>query len=167
MDYSAVRIGEENILALRALLLEGPAAWTPIHEQVQEDDETAAGYMSLIVGAFHVAVLRKFSPTYTSSDIIQLVAEVRIALAESGGTLNALVAESLIREVLNAPQLKDDGGNDVEDVVLAHVFVLLFLVVEADYDRAGLEQFIEDATAQTEKWLAARRAGAVTQVAEG
>ncbi|WP_375028923.1 hypothetical protein [Actinomadura sp. GTD37] len=157
MDYSAVRIGEENILALRAFLLEGPEAWVALEEKIQADDETAAGYMSLLYGAFCVAVRRRFSPRYTVGEVVRLVADVRIRAEEDAGLVNALVAEDMIRRVVGAPPLEDGGPDDVRAVLYAEVFVLLYLVGEADFDGAGLEQFIDEATAYTRQWLAARR----------
>ncbi|TMQ98966.1 hypothetical protein ETD83_18790 [Actinomadura soli] len=157
MDYSAVEIGEENILALRSFLREGPEAWVPLQSELQKDDETAAGYMSLVYGAFNVAVRRRFSPTYTVGDIVRFVADLRMAAGEDADRINTLVAEDMIRRALDAPRPKDDGGDDVGDVVRAEMYILLYLIAEADLDRAGLEQFIDEATAYTEKWLEARR----------
>ncbi|MEU8804811.1 hypothetical protein [Spirillospora sp. NPDC048819] len=157
MDYSAVRIREENILALRLFLLEGPEAWVPLQDKIQKDDETAAGYMSLLHGAFNVAVHRRFAPTYTAGEIVRFVADLRIKVEEDARLINTLVAEDMIRRAVDAPPLKDGGPDDVESVLHSQVFILLYLVAEADFDRAGLEQFIEDATSYTQKWLAAQR----------
>lgn len=157
MDYSAVEIHEENILALRSFLLEGPQAWEPLRSKMQTD-EAAAAYMSLLYGAFCVAVRRRFSPQYTIGEIIRFVADLRIAAEEDVELVNALVTEDLIRRVMGASPPRDGGPDDVATVLHAQVFVLLYLVAEADFDRAGLEQFIEDVTAYTEEWLAARRA---------
>ncbi|MFG1852445.1 hypothetical protein [Actinomadura geliboluensis] len=157
MDYSAVQIQEENILALRSFLLRGPKAWVPLEEKIQVDDETAAGYMSLLYGAFCVAVRRRFSPTYTVGEIVRLVADVRIKAEEDAGLINALVAEDMIRRVVGAPPLEDGGPNDVRAVLYAEIFVLLYLIDEANFERAGLEQFIDEATAYTRQWLSARR----------
>lgn len=167
MDYSRVEIREENILALRSFLVEGPEAWVPLRERMQVDDETAAGYMSLLFGAFEVAVRRRFSPTYTVGDIVRFVADVRMALGENADRVNALVAESMVRRAVDAPRPKNDGGDDVESVVLAQMYILLYLVAEADFDRAGLEQFIEEATAYTEEWLAVRRSEAPASSSPG
>ncbi|TYB42689.1 hypothetical protein [Actinomadura chibensis] len=157
MDYSAVEIREENILALRSFLLEGPQAWVPLQDDIQVDDETAAGYMSLLYGAFSVAVRRRFSPTYTIGQVVRFVADLRIEAAEAANLIDTIVAEDLIRRVIGAPPLKKDGVGDVQAVLYAEVFVLMYLVGEAGFDRAGLEQFIEEVTAYTEKWLAARQ----------
>jgi hypothetical protein len=157
MDHSAVHLREENILALRLFLTKGPEAWVPLQEAIQKDDETAAGYMALLYGAFCVAVRRRFSPTYTVGEIVRFVADVRIKAHEDTGLINPLVAEDMIRRVVGAPPLENGEPEDVRAALYAEVFVLLHLVGEADFDRAGLEQFIEEATAYTERWLAARR----------
>ena len=159
-NFSTVRIGEENILALRSFLVEGPAAWESLQDKLQADDETAAGYMSLLYGAFCVAVRRRFSPRYTVGEIVQFVADVRIAAGEDAGLVSPLVAEDMIRRVVGAPPPGDGGSDDVRAVIYAELFVLLYLVAEADFDRAGLEQFIEEVATYTEQWLAARRAEA-------
>ncbi|TDE21978.1 hypothetical protein [Actinomadura sp. 6K520] len=157
MDYSSVEIREENILALRSFLLEGPEAWVPLQDEMQKDDETAAGYMSLLFGAFNVAVRRRFSPTYTVGEIVRFVAELRIMAGEDAHLINTLVAEDLIRRAVGAPPPKDGGPDDAETVLSAQIFILLHLVAESDFDRAGLEQFIEETTAYTEQWLNVQR----------
>ncbi|XRQ02703.1 hypothetical protein ACN3XK_39610 [Actinomadura welshii] len=158
MDYSRIKIREENILALRSFLLEGPEAWIPLRDEIQKDDETAAGYMSLLYGAFNVAVRRKLSPTYTVGDIVRFVADLRISAGEDARLINTLVAEDLVRRAVDAPPPKDGGPDDVETVLPAQMFILLHLVAEADFDRAELEQFIEETTAYTEQWLDVQRA---------
>jgi hypothetical protein len=157
MDYSRVEIREENILALRSFLLEGPEAWVPLQEKIQKDDETAAGYMSLLFGAFEVAVRRRFSPSYTVGEIVRFVAELRIMAEEEAHLINTLVAEDMIRRAVDAAPLKADVPDDLSAVLHAEVYILLYLVAEADFDRAGLEQFIDETTAYTKMWLDARR----------
>lgn len=157
MDYSRIEVGEEHILALRAFLLEGPEAWAPLQARVQKDDETAAGYMSLLYGAFSVAVRRKFSPTYTVGGIVRFVADLRINAEKDADLINPLVAEDMVRRAVDAPLLKGDVPGDLTAVLDAEISILLHLVAEADFDRAGLEQFIDEATAYTEQWLAVRQ----------
>ncbi|WP_396453104.1 hypothetical protein [Actinomadura sp.] len=53
--------------------------------------------------------------------------------------------------------------DDLTATLNAGVYILLYLIGEADFDRAGLEQFIEEVTAYTEQWLAARRSEAAAQ----
>ncbi|TDB93820.1 hypothetical protein [Actinomadura sp. 7K534] len=157
MDYSTVGVREENIVALRSFLLEGPDAWVPLQDKMQKDDETAAGYMSLLYGAFTLAVRRRFSPTYTVGDIVRFVADLRIMAGEDALVINALAAEDLIRRAVGAPPPRDGGPDDAETVLPAQIFILLHLIAEADFDRAGLEQFIEETTAYTEQWLDVQR----------
>ncbi|MFB4309200.1 hypothetical protein [Actinomadura sp. GTD37] len=163
MDFSAVKIREKNILALRSFLLDGPDAWIPLQDEMQKDDETAAGYNSLLFGAFEVAVRRRFAPTYTVGQIVRLVADLRIRLGEDADAVNPIVAEDMIRRAVDAPPLKADVPDDLTATVNAQVCILLYLVGEADFDRAGLEQFIDEATAYTEQWLAARRSESAGQ----
>jgi hypothetical protein len=157
MDYSLVKIREENILALRSFLLEGPEAWAPLQDQIQKDDETAAGYMSLLFGAFEVAVRRRFAPTYTVGQIVRLVADLRMRLSEDADIINPIIAEDMIRRAVDARPLKASVPNDLTATLNAEIYILLYLVGEADFDRAGLEQFIDEATTYTEQWLAARQ----------
>lgn len=157
MDYSAVRIGEENILALRSFLLEGPEAWVPLQDEMQVDDETAAGYMSLLFCAFEVAVRRKFAPTYFGGQLVRFVADVRITADEDANLIDPIIAEDMVRRAVDAPPLKETVPDDVTATLRAQVFILLYLVAEMDLDRAGLEQFIDEVTSYTEEWLAARR----------
>ncbi|MEV0662978.1 hypothetical protein ACIBI3_25240 [Actinomadura luteofluorescens] len=157
MDYSAVHIGEENILALRSFLLEGPEAWVPLQDEMQVDDETAAGYMSLLFCAFEVAVRRKFAQPYFVGQLVRFVADVRIAASEDAIPINPLVAEDMVRRAVDAPPLKENVPEDPSAILHAQVFILLYLVAEMDLDRAGLEQFIDEVTAYTKEWLAARR----------
>jgi hypothetical protein len=63
----------------------------------------------------------------------------------------------MIRRAVDAPPLKADVPDDLTATLNAEVYILLYLMGEADLDRAGLEQFIEEATAYTKEWLAARR----------
>lgn len=158
MDYSSIDVREENILALRSFLLEGAEAWVPLQDELQKDDETAAGYMTLLYGAFNVAVRRRFSPTYTVGEIVRFVADLRTMAGEDAHLVNTLVAEDLIRRAVGAPPPRDGGPDDAETVLPAQIFILLHLVAEADFDRAELEQFIEETTAFTQQWLDAQRA---------
>lgn len=157
MDYSAIEIQEENILALRSFLLEGPEAWTLLEDEILVDDETAAGYMSLLYGAFFVALRRRFSPTYNIGEIVRLVADMRIKAEDDEGLINPSATESVIRHAVGASPLQETGPDDVKTVLYAQVFILLYLVAEMDLDRAGLEQFIDEVTSYAEEWLAARR----------
>ena len=163
-NFLDIQITEENILALRSFLLEGPEAWIPLKDEIQVNDETAAGYMSLLYGAFCVAVRRRFSPTYTGSQIVGLVADVRAKAPEETGLINVPVAEEMLRAAVGAPTLQAGGTDDLRAALYAEVFILLYLVAEMDFDRAGLEQFIEEAAAYTEQWLPTQRAEASSSV---
>lgn len=157
MDWAVVEIGEEHVEALRAYLAGDTEAWHAIQSEMTTD-ETAAGYMSLIYAAFATAVRRKFSPTYTTPDIVRWVADLRIALGEDGEQLNARVVENLIQDVLGDPASREhEGLNDPYAVVPAECATLSVLVGEAEFDGAGLEEFIADAAEFARDWVATRQ----------
>jgi hypothetical protein len=164
MNYLLVDIRDNNILAFRHFLLEGPEAWAPLKRELQTDDETAAGYVSLLLGAFSVAIRRKFSPSCTTADIVRFVADLRIKAEEDSVTIDPLFIEDVIRRAVDAPPLNDDdSAGDLTAVLNAKVFILLHLVAEANYTEAELDRFIEDVTNYTRDWLAAQRAQSKTQ----
>ncbi|WUI02412.1 hypothetical protein OHR68_11610 [Spirillospora sp. NBC_00431] len=159
MNYLLVEIRENNILALRHFLLEGPEAWAPLKYELQKDDETAAGYVALLLGAFSVAVRRKFSSADALADIVRFVAELRIKAEEDAIPLDPLLTEDAIRRAVDAPPLMKDceSGDGLTTVLNTKVYVLLHLVAEAEFTKAGLEEFVEDVTTYTRDWLAAQR----------
>ncbi|WP_344906904.1 hypothetical protein [Actinomadura meridiana] len=153
-----VDIRDNNILAFRHFLLEGPQAWEPLKRELQTDDETAAGYVSLLLGAFSVAVRRKFSPSCTVADIVRFVADLRIKAEEDSVTIDPLFIEDVIRRAVDAPPLNDDESpGDLTSVLNAKVFILLHLVAESNFSEPDLDRFIEDVTNYTRDWLAAQR----------
>ncbi|TMQ98962.1 hypothetical protein ETD83_18770 [Actinomadura soli] len=159
MNYLLVDIRENNILALRHFLLEGPEAWVPLKYELQKDDETAAGYVSLLLGAFSVAVRRKFSPVCALADIAGFVAELRVKAEEDTVPLDLVLTEDAIRRAVGARPLMQDSesDDDLTTVLNTKVYVLLHLVAEAGFTRADLEEFVEDVAAYTRDWLAAQR----------
>ena len=111
----------------------------------------------LLFGAFELAARRRFAPTCTVGQIVRLVADLRMRLGEDADAINPLIAEDMIRRAVDAPPLKAEVPDDLAAALTAQVCILLYLVGEADFDRAGLEQFIDEATAYTEQWLVARQ----------
>ncbi|WP_147339620.1 MULTISPECIES: hypothetical protein [Actinomadura] len=150
-------------MALRHFLLDGPSAWQPLHGEFRKDDETAAGYVSLLLGAFSVAVRRRFPPNCDAAEIMRFVTELRISHQDEPGLINPLVAEDVIRHTVDASPLDDDGSQDLTTVLGIKAHILLYLVAEAGFSDAELDRFIDDVVAYTGNWLAARRAEMITQ----
>ncbi|WP_344900087.1 hypothetical protein [Actinomadura meridiana] len=112
--------------------------------------------------AFAVAVLRKFSPTYSVSEIIQYVAELRKALlGEESLEVNPRVAEGLIRDVLQDKTLTDTPpfGADNETMAKTSFVVLLDLAHDADLAGPSLDEFLRESADYARRWLEAQRAG--------
>ena len=79
------------------------------------------------------------------------------------GLINSLAAEDMIRRVVGAQPLEDTGPDDVETVLYAEVFILLYLVAESNFDDTALDDFIQDATIYAKEWLADRRTDSSTR----
>src|SRR5580704_3499025 len=59
---------------------------------------------ALVYGAFAAAARRRFSPTWTSADIVHFVADFRASSTEAAGLLNPSAAENQLRDVLGDKQ---------------------------------------------------------------
>lgn len=60
---------------------------------------------ALVFGAFTAAAQRRFSPTWTSADIVRFVAGFRSSSAEAADLLSPSAAENQLREVLGDKQI--------------------------------------------------------------
>lgn len=156
MDWSVVEVNEEHAAALRSHLVDGPDAWEPLQAKTTTDED-AAGYMSMLYAAFAVAVRRKFSTNPTVGQVVRFVADLRAAAADDANLIDPLVAEDMIRRVIGAPSPRDGGPDDPETVLSAQNTMLLVLVAEAEFDMAGLGDFVIDAAEFAKKWVAARQ----------
>ncbi|RKS77115.1 hypothetical protein BZB76_2489 [Actinomadura pelletieri DSM 43383] len=105
-DFSSVEVGAEHVEMLRLFLTED-SDWAEQFEEPTDADEIIAHNL-MGYSAFAVAVLRKFSPTYSVPEIIRYVTDLRKALiGDESLQLNPRVAEALIREVLQDKTLTD------------------------------------------------------------
>jgi len=59
---------------------------------------------ALVCGAFAAAVRRRFSPTWTSPELVRFVADFRSSSAEAAELLSPSAAENQLREVLGDKQ---------------------------------------------------------------
>ncbi|RKS73724.1 hypothetical protein BZB76_4427 [Actinomadura pelletieri DSM 43383] len=167
MDWAAVEVGDEHAAALRAFVDGDIEAWESLHDRMTTD-ETAAGYMSMIYARFAVAVRHRFSPTYTTPEIVRWVADMRIALEEDGEQLNPQVTENLIRSVLGDPDLRI--GDELEDpyaVIPAECAVLSKLAAELVTSETELEKFIRDSAEFAKQWVAAKQSQAREEATSG
>ncbi|RFS82488.1 hypothetical protein D0T12_27205 [Actinomadura spongiicola] len=157
MDWAAVKIDDDHAAALRAFLDGDVETWEDLYSRMTTD-EAAAGYMSMIYAGFVVAVRRRFSPTYTTPEIVRWVADLRMTLGDDGEQLNPRVTENLMRDVLGDPDLRsDDGIDDPYAVIPAQCAVLSELAAEVVIDEATLEEFIKDSVDFAEQWVSARQ----------
>ncbi|WUI01500.1 hypothetical protein OHR68_06670 [Spirillospora sp. NBC_00431] len=157
-DYSGVRLGAEHIDRLRSFLL-GDSAGTQEPGNPADKSDLIANTL-MIYAAFAVAVRRKFSPTYTLHQIIQYVAELRIALMRDATVIDPGVTESIIRTALGDASVDKDSQVDTRKAVRAELAVLEDLLSESVADQPGLEEFLQDAEGFARQWLARQQASA-------
>ena len=155
IDCTGVELRSEHIAALRSLLKGDPDAWEPF--QVAESEEEAIAYTVILYGAFRVAVWRKFSPTYSTPDVIRFVADMRIAYGQDVSPIHPRVAEQMILEALGNPAAESYVPPDAESTIGAEAAILDTLLHEANLDEAGLEEFIKDSADFAREWIAARQ----------
>ncbi|MGI5417983.1 hypothetical protein [Actinomadura luteofluorescens] len=163
IDWSTVDIGAEHEAALRAYLLDGPAAWLAIQDDLVVP-QTAAGYTQVLQAAFGVAVRRRFSAGYDINQLIRYVADVRLILRKSGKDFNPRIGESLIRRHLGDPTISEDvkpvEAADVEQEAVALTTLLRFLVNELEPSSEWLDEFVREAADTARLWLEAQRTAA-------
>lgn len=137
------RHGDEQIAALRAFLAPEPDKAEQLTKQLVEAGD-AEGYGELVYAAFAVAVRRRFSPTWTISDIIRLVATARARLLDDAIAIDPHTAEVLIRRALG-----DSIATELEEEARARaqIFLLSELISDEELDVAGLNEFLAQARA--------------------
>ena len=158
-DFSDVKVDDEHIGLLRKFLTEDPDEPWDHNESTARNEIIAHNLMAY--SAFAVAVLRRFSPTYTVSEIIQYVTDLRKAVVEEDSLqINPRVAEGMIREVLQDKSFTDTApfGADNEAVVKANFVILLDLFHKAELDGPGLERFLQDSADYARRCLAVQQA---------
>jgi hypothetical protein len=100
-------VTDDQVAALRAWLRAGTDAGASDAERrfltlsrTGRLDEVGA----LVYGAFAAAARRRFSPTWTSADIVRFVADFRVSSAEAAELLSPSAAENQLRGVLGDKQ---------------------------------------------------------------
>ena len=104
------------------------------------------GYGRLVYAAFVMAVRRRFSPTWSTADVVRFVATARADLIKDGVEIDPRSAEILIRRALG------DGIRtelEQEASARAQIFMLVQLVLREELDDAGLDELITQS-----RWLA-------------
>lgn len=168
IDWSAVRIEEEHVAALRLLARE-PESWPSLQEKMPTD-QAAAGYMQVIYAGCALALRRRFSPTYTVHDVVRYVAELRIELKEAGGDdFNPRIAEQVIRGILGDPsvqrlQATDDrmAVEDLQHSMVPQMNALFSVIGDGRSTDAETERFIQEAAGLARRWVEQKQAAAST-----
>ncbi|RFS83087.1 hypothetical protein D0T12_23175 [Actinomadura spongiicola] len=142
-DLTGIEVQEEHIEHLRRFLSDDPS------EPNEPTAKDAIAHNLMAYSAFAVAVLRKFSPTYSVPEIIRYVTDLRKAVvADESLQINPRVAEGLIREVLQDETFTDTApfGADNETMASASFLILLDLCHQAKLDGPEVEEFLQEST---------------------
>jgi len=143
-------VTDEQVTALRTFL-----AFDPLYQRLVGELSGGGrvnGFGELVYAAFVTAARRRFSPTWTSAQVVRFAGQLRVVLRGYDVDLDPRAIEILLRQALGERVASDyDDGT--------HALVMLFglgeLVSDERFDQAGLDAFIADARALADARLAA------------
>jgi hypothetical protein len=138
-----VRVTDEQVAALRALF----AHELPTYERLALT-VTGKGYDALFACAFVEAVQRRFTGR-TLGDVVQYVADVRVRMIDARYSIDPLAAEHLIRAAQGETELIAKMDDDIKGRTEAAL--LDELVVDEQFDDAGLDEFLARARMRAER----------------
>jgi hypothetical protein len=104
---------------------------------------------ALACGAFAAAARRRFSPTWTSAEIIRFVAGFRSSSAEAAGLLSPWAAENQLREVLG-----DKQGIRPPEEERARAQFLLLAALSVTLDARELDEVLAEGRALADSLIA-------------
>jgi hypothetical protein len=99
----AMTVTDEQVAALRAFLIHDVQTTTRLTSAL--GDQGAIGYQRLAYAALSVAAVRRFSPSFTSADLVRYVASVRMSRIADGKEydFDPADAENILRYSLGEP----------------------------------------------------------------
>jgi hypothetical protein len=131
-------VSDEQVASLRAFLALEPDEGLRLTNNILQAGDVD-GYGALIYAAFVIAVRRRFKPTWSISDLVRLVAAVRIRLLDDEIEIDPRVAETLMRRALGDTVT---GELAEEARARAQIFLLVELVLDEDLDDRELDDFL-------------------------
>lgn len=139
-------VTDEQVAPLRAQL----SGQLEEHQRLfgQLDASARTGYRRIVSAAFCVAAERRFPPGAAASDVIEFVGDVR-SRTDRAAEIDPLVAERVIRAVLSDENIDDiDPRTSWETQVL----LLASMTADAQYNAAGLDEFLSEARKLADQW---------------
>lgn len=103
---TAMTVSDEQVAALRALLMHDVQTTARLTSAL--GDRGAVGYQRLADAALSVAAVRRFSPSFTSADLVRYVASVRVSRIADGKEydFDPAAGENILRYSLGQPVLR-------------------------------------------------------------
>jgi hypothetical protein len=98
-----MRVTDAQVGALHAFLMHDPGATMDLTAQL--GDAGVHGYLYLTHAALSVVAARRFSPRFTSADLVRYIASVRVSRIADGTEydLDPVAAEKVLRYSLGSP----------------------------------------------------------------
>lgn len=144
-----VPVTDHQVATLRAFLTRDIDEHRRLREQL--DREGRISWVTLIAAGFVEAVQRRFA--HASDDAMEYVGSVRARSDKLADEVDPLVAERLIRDVLEVGGPPDLDGRAK---FAAQFHLVAALVVDADYDEVELDAFLAKARSLADQWLGQR-----------
>jgi predicted nucleic acid-binding protein len=134
-------VTDDQVATLRALLGDDMDRYRQLFSGLDRA-EAKKGYSALVTAGFVEAVERRFGTSYQGADIVEFVASVRARSDRVAAELDPDVAERVIRVVLEDAPVDDLSRNAITG---AQLLLLIGLIVDAQLDSQGLDQFLAGA----------------------
>lgn len=144
-----MRVSDEQADALRAFLMHDPD--TALRLTAQLGDGGMRGYLYLVEAALSVVAGRRFSPQFSSGDLVRYVASVRVSRAGGGAEydLDPVSAEKVLRYFLGLA----DGGLPDSGEWLRTVVALLGALADSELAGVGeIEALLAEARELADRW---------------
>lgn len=139
-------ITDKQMAVMRAQLTRDVEQRERLWEELEQDGGKA-GYMVLLEAACFLAIDRRFGEDRSAKDVVEFVGDVRTRAPEFAERLDPVAAERLIRAVLDGTSLED---MDDKTRFSTEGLLLAALIVDEEFDEAGLEAFLRKVRATGE-----------------
>jgi hypothetical protein len=151
IGWRKIQHGPEHLGPLRQFMSGDPDGLEVF--AIEADDPKLLAERSLFAVACAVAVRRRFGVPGDRSEIIQFIADLRVALDKDVDDLDPYITEHWIRGVLGqyGPDERGPVYEHPEEVIQAAIYVLARLRNQGIVGDGGLEDFLEETLALAER----------------
>lgn len=143
-------VTNEQVATLRALLTDDNERYERGFSQL-ETSADRGHYAALLAAAFTIATERHFDGPVTRADLIRYVADVRARVPSAGENIEPKTAEQLLYAALT----DEPFTGEPRVIGLNQMILLAALTADARPTPVELDEFLAEARAQADEWIAA------------